>query len=359
MQRTTQKILLACVTNLFGLMVVSAVIGPHEPAEDFFHVPMSESAPVVRESDSWRSAQAEMLSPGRVEDSRGSSHAMSPFGLRALINEHPYTTTLSPLWSWFGIKSALPSQCNPCTAEVFELELDAEQGVETVLRIGSGKSRYQYLFFKQASLSADPSGWKFVGLVDDIAYPFNAPPHFTAGAGGRRWLVLQEQELTLPAGVFYHNRVVEVTPEGVQEVLSYPASGYRPSHSSDDTGFDALLLDADSGRAGDTLKVRYASYHFYGGERAVSRQQTAVFARPKGFRRFVLDLRRSDLSREEFPAVYESPAAEGDDFLAHNYAELADLAARGNETERAWLSAVVSRQGATPRAVALARLLRR
>lgn len=360
MNRIVYKIFVAFWTNLIGLLLVQAFIGTRAPRQ-YTRPHLDHDVAVIEAADSWRPAQAGLPSPGQVEGPEPSDHTMSPFGLRALLNGRPYGTNLEPIWSWFGVRSALPPRCSGCTAEVFQLELDAEPGVETVLRIGNDKTRYQYLFFKYAHSRTNPSGWKFLGLVDDITYKHEAPPHFTATAGNHRhWFVVQGQAELGSGAVNYRNRVFEVTPSGVAEVLAYPSSGYHVGGPGQpERSFDTLLLETDSDRRGQTMKVQYTAYYFEEGRRLLTRQQTALFARPAGARQFALDPRRSDLSREEFAAVYDSAMVSGDDFLKYNHEELTRVAVGDDEAARDWLRNLVHLQGPTQRAQALARLLER
>ena len=355
MGRKTLKIVLACLTNLFGLLIVHAVIGSRYVYDDYGDDYLVERA--VRAGDDWRSAQSAMISPGRVEGSHAYEHTMSPFGLRALISEYPYNTSLEPLWSWFGVESVLPAQCDPCEAEVFQLELDSERGVETVLRVGNGKAQYQYLVFKHVPTWVAPTGWQFLGLIDDIAFKYSPPPHFTADAGDKHWLVVQTRESVTAGSALYRNRVFEVAHGAVREVLSYPASGYQSG--AETSAFDTLLLDAKTARAGDTLRVQYTGFYLRDGQREPSGQITVVFTRPQGFGRFVLDLRQTNISPVEFPSVLESDAATSEEFLRLNYEVLAQVAAGTNEAEREWLRGVVAKHFDEPRARSLARMLRR
>ena len=353
MGRLVFKIFVAFWTNLLGLYVVHSLLAPPHPLDEY--------DPPHFVTENWQPAATTMEKPGLVEGSTAADHPLSPFGLRAVISENPYGAELQPVWDWFGIKSALPPRCYRCTADVFQLELDAEPGVETVLRIGNRKTHYQYLVFKSSARASDPTGWKLLGYVDDITYRYEPPPHFTVAAGANKhWLVVQVRGASGESAVVYRNRVFEVTPKGVREVLSYPSSGYHVgTPGAPERSFDTLLLESVTDRREETLRVQFNSHYFRQGVRALSRQQHGLFVRRAGAERFVLDLRRSDLSGEELRAVYDSAALGNDDFLNYNFEELSRLAAEGDDADKEWLRLLLAECGETPRALALARLLRR
>ncbi|HEV2763465.1 MAG TPA: hypothetical protein VGV38_10855 [Pyrinomonadaceae bacterium] len=310
MNRLFFKLFIAFWTNLLGLMLVQAFLDATRGRAEFENP--------ARFADTWQPPRTSLEAPGLVEDAHGSEHPMSPFGLRAIITADPFGTYLQPVWDWYRVESALPARCNGCTAEVFRLELDAEPGPETVLRVGN-QSRYQYLFFKPDLCVAHHclgSGWKLVGVADDILYKYETPPHFTVAAGGgRHWLVVQDHASTQDAAVLYRNRAFEVTAGGVSEVLSYPSSGYYVAvRSEPERSFETLLLEVNAGRREETVRVQFNSHYYRAGERVSSRQQQAVFARRGGAGPFLFDPRRSDLSREEFESVHGSAVLGVGDF---------------------------------------------
>jgi hypothetical protein len=128
---------------------------------------------------------------------------------------------------------------------------------------------------------------------------------------------------------------------GLRTVLDYPTRGHIQGWpSAFDRSFTTRAAPAPGGPV-ETLTVEFTASYTTGSyvywqpvEPLFTVTRTARYTWRRAERRFGLDLAHSDVYDEEIEGIFLD-AEEA--FLRHNVRELTQLAAAGNERQRAWL----------------------
>ncbi|MFN2596191.1 MAG: hypothetical protein ABR563_03275 [Pyrinomonadaceae bacterium] len=299
--------------------------------------------------------------------------SLSPYKIDQFINEHPQAD-IQGIWERLGITEGAANlfhdrkqffkTCSGCQSELFEYELDGETGKEVLLRIADNlQEACRYLVFKRYADRPANDGWKLLGHIDADFGRYMMPEHYLVVGGGRTWLAIQVQTLSGTGAAQYEDRLFEIDPRGVHQVLSFTSDGHESSTTDrPDRDFSARIINCRRAGGADTVKIEYSVTYTIGedwGKKKIQwrKKQIALYKRPPARGEFVFDASQSSLSEAELKSVYNWGSLSDEDFLRYNYAELAKLAVRKDSELKQWLRDFLDYCEETPEKQKLLRLL--
>jgi len=277
---------------------------------------------------------------------------LSPWDIASFIDSHP-RAKLQKLWKRLHVKDVQSehsdfSECGSCESRLDYYDLDSEPGDEALLKISDALSEsYRYLVFKQtgeAHRMADRDAWRLIGHIDEWG-KYQESQSSILVSGGRTWLVTNGQSASGSGVAYYHNRVIEVTKNRLNEVASYESEG----HQSDwDTcparEFTSRILDIQRAQNQTRVKVEFnLDYLMEDEDRCLfSKRQVAMFVSSNNSRQ-VLDSSESTVTQRELEHIYTLDSMTEADFLKYNLSELLNVARRGTKAQKNWLKEFLER----------------
>lgn len=282
--------------------------------------------------------------------------SLSPYDIESFVNAHPQAA-LAELWQRLGIHrlnltegwqtyaDAAPflANCNACSAQSFEYDLDDESGSEVLLRIEDRlPESCRYLIFKWRGRSGS---WRLIGHVDHDFGKYSMPQHLVVLSNGKPWLVVKEQGGSGSGVALYFDRLFLVDCGVLKEVMQYTSEGHQATFTYEpEREFSGRILDCELRNGIARIEIEFVVTYVRGDlskqEQDASlftKRQKATFFRPLSHKTSRLDTTNSDLSQEELDAVYNVDSLTNEGFLKYNFKELSRLATGVDKNRREWL----------------------
>ena len=289
----------------------------------------------------------------------------SPYLIESLIDINE-EIDLKQVWRMLGIKppTGADYHCRGgCEAETFDLPMGSEGDRKTVaLKIThESHSFYQYIIFRQTG-STD---WKLLGTVDCFDQRDGPPAHRVEQGDGRTWLVVRELSGRGSGMVAYAEGWHEIHDDGIKQVLTYPVEGKsQPCLQYLGHAYKAFVLRHGMENGTYTIPVQFMIAYDISicepGDASpalFAKGQRAFFVWDAAKGEFVLDVRRSEVTQKQLDSAYALEGTSDEAFVEDNFAELAEVATRGDARRKAWLKNYLTRLRSTPRRAELQRLL--
>ncbi|HJQ25640.1 MAG TPA: hypothetical protein VKA60_17090 [Blastocatellia bacterium] len=286
----------------------------------------------------------------------------SPYLIETLIDINEQLD-LKQVWRVLDIKPPTDADYHcrgGCEAETFDIETG--EGKTVALKITHQSANfYQYLLFRQTSAG----GWKLLGTVACFDQRYGPPAHRIEHGDGRTWMVVRELAGRGMGMVAYEEGWNEIRDDEVKEVLSYPVEGRnQPCLQYLGHSYKAMVLRHGHENGTYTIPVQFMiAYNISTCDPAdtspslFAKGQKAFFVWNAAKDEFVLDERRSEVTEKQLDSAYTLEGASSEAFVEDNFAELAEVATRGDARRKAWLKNFLSRLQSTPHKAELLRLL--
>jgi hypothetical protein len=315
----------------------------------------------------WRWKQSQVQIQGEVHAETPSAspsksegldelRSLSPYDIEFFVNAHPQAN-LAELWQRLGIHrlnlaegwqtysraAAFLANCNACSAESFEYDLDDESGSEVLLRIEDRFSEScRYLVFKWLGRSGS---WRLIGHVDHDFGRYSMPQHLIVLSNGKAWLVIKGQGGSGSGVALYFDRLFLVDRGVLKEVMQYSSEGHQSTFTYEpEREFSGRILNCEFRDAIARIEIEFAVKYLRGDlskptqdASLFTKRQRAVFARHLSRKSFALDTTHSDLSQNELDAVYNIDSLTNEGFLKYNFKELSRLATGTDANRKEWL----------------------
>jgi len=277
---------------------------------------------------------------------------LSPWDIASFIDSHP-RAKLQKLWKRLNVKDEQSdhsdfSECGNCESRLDYYDLDSEPGDEALLKISDALSEsYRYLVFKQTGevhQVADRDAWRLIGHIDEWG-KYQESQSSILVSGGRTWLVTNGQSASGSGVAYYHNRVIEVTKNRLNEVASYESEGHQSGWDTCPTReFTTRILDIQKAQNQTRVKVEFNLDYLMEDEdrRLFSKRKVATFVSSNNARP-VLDSSESTVTQRELEHIYTFDSMTEADFLKYNLSELLNLAKRGTKAQKNWLKEFLER----------------
>jgi hypothetical protein len=247
--------------------------------------------------------------------------------------QHLSAGELRALWRQHGVSSRLFADATG----PLRTALDAAPPYVVASLTTADETDWQYLVFARRR-----DGCHLLGAVDAPGQVVDRPSHRMLNLPGRRRaLAIRAQTHGGTGLALVRERWYLLEERRLTAVLDYPVHGHMVGWPST---FDRSFATSAVSRGGDgveELQVDFrASYttgsyiHWMPVESLFVSTRRAHYTWRPAARRFVLDPVRSDAYDDEIEGLFHDAEEQ---FLRHNVEELAQLAARGGEGQRAWL----------------------
>lgn len=242
---------------------------------------------------------------------------------------------LRALWRQLGVSSRLFA--DPALGPL-RATLDARAPYAVVSVTGGVEPDWQYLVFARRA-----EGCRFVGAVDVPAQVLEPPSHRLMGLPeGQTALVVRALARNGTGLALVRETWYLLTEGRLPIVLDYPVRGHMVGWPSTfDRSFVTTALPRSAAGGVDEVKVEFGASYTSGSyiywmpvEPLFESTRRAYYTWKRAARRFVLDPVRSDVYDDEIEGLFHDAEEQ---FLRHNVQELAQLAARANGGQRAWL----------------------
>jgi hypothetical protein len=343
-RRPSLKITITCLTFIVGVGVTLMLRQQQTPTGHRI---------VSKLSDEQTQAAEVFTLQVAPETERPRPVSISPYEIKRLITANareallqPTVLDLGPIWKQLHITTdgseEFPSACNSnCTADIFPLELDGQDGTETLLRVGLPAWDYRYLIFKQTGAQgASGGGWTLLGHTAAHGW-WSTPSHRVEQCGTERWLVIKG---TGGHGSGFHTQSedwYQVSDDGISTVLSYQTNHFAMAWETA-PGLERetrVLKISYSDKATTVVLLSAASYESSGEKlRLWTNKRRATFVKEAGTRQFIFDPLHSEMSAQELDTDYGDGVRITDaEFLKYNYRQLAEIAAGRDAKRKAWL----------------------
>jgi hypothetical protein len=249
-------------------------------------------------------------------------HGQSPGELRAL-------------WRQLGVSSRLFADAAPGP---LRSTLDIRSPYAVVSVTGGAGTDWQYLVFARR-----PEGCRFVGAVDVPGQMLDAPSHQVVGLPGGQTALAVRALARSGTGLALARETWYLLTEGrLLVILDYPVRGHMIGWPSTfDRSFATTVVPRSGTDGIDEVRVEFRASYTSGSyiywmpvEPLFESTRQAYYSWKRAPRRFVLDPVRSDVYDDEIEGLFHDAEEQ---FLRHNVQELAQLAARANDGQRAWL----------------------
>ena len=235
-----------------------------------------------------------------------------------------------------------------------------ESGDEVILKITIADAA-RYLLFrsieKYPGFSEDK--WTFIGYVDSLYQQYAPPEQRIINGNNRTYLVVRELWGRGTGVGLYGERWYELTENQPKEVLSYPVKGHDVQGRAYDRAFESEVSQRLM-NGSYVVEVQFSI--FYGAEKesaVLSKKQKACYIRDSQTKKSGLNKTCSNVSEEEFEAVYNFDSMDEEGVLRYNFGELERIAMYGKPGQKEWLENYLSRIGDSPQRAALQKLLAR
>jgi hypothetical protein len=241
---------------------------------------------------------------------------------------------LRALWRQHGVSSRLFADA----PGPLQTALDAAPPYVVASLTTAGGTDWQYLVFARHR-----DGCRLLGAVDAPAQVDERPRHRMLDLpGGRRALAIRAQTHAGTGLTLVRERWYLLEDRRLTVVLDYPAHGHMIGWPST---FDRSFATSAVSRAGangvEEVQVEFRASYTSGSyiywmpvEPLFVSIRRAHYTWRRSPPRFALDPVRSDVYDDEIEGLFNDAEEQ---FLRHNVQELAQLAARGGEGQRAWL----------------------
>lgn len=348
MKRVTNRAVVVLLTFTLGVGLTAFV--------RFLRVPATHQEIATMLSDDNQQTAEVVRLPVGPEDYRPGPVSISPHEIKRLIDENnkgvlkqpSAELDFEPIWQRLNItfdwESFLVTKCNrSCEAQISNLELDGQQGRETLCELSFG-SAVVYLIFKQDNNTADTQ-WSLLGYIPSFyASAFVGPSRDVVIAGQKRWLVIESNGGHGSGYGLYYKEWYEIGERGVRQVFAHLSSLYDASWSeSPGISSKTKILKAESKGGEATVVLQYSnSFEIHPAREESLRLWTAkrkvTYVMKSDSSEFVIDPAHSEMTEAELDAL--EGFDEGQylkDVLKYNYRELMQMATGKNAKRREWL----------------------
>lgn len=270
-------------------------------------------------------------------------------------------SALRALWRELGVRSGLHADegAGPLHVVRDELRLPGSLDAYVVLSVADAlQADWQLLV-----LSPHGPGCRYLGAIEAPAQGGEKPAARLAALPDGLAALVMDVAGRMGTGIALRRERWHLLGErGLRTVLDYPARGHIQGWpSAFDRSFTTRAEPAP-GRPVETLTVEFTASYTTGSyvywqpvEPLFTVTRTARYTWRRAERRFGLDLAHSDVYDEEIEGIFLD-AEEA--FLRHNVRELTQLAASGNERQRAWLRQLLDALPDSPEKTAVRESLR-
>ena len=281
---------------------------------------------------------------------RRKPNSISPYKIKEQIDQQQQDEhiSLEEYWKRLGIETERWGKYGKCEVEVFELELDREEGPEVILRLyddsGWSMGGTRYLVFKPGT---DDHGteWKLLGHIDLEDQRYSIPEHRVISSGESRWLVLRALTGRGSGYGLYLDQWYEFTDGGIRIVLKYPSKKIlartKPLPILE---AESKIISAITESGTTKVAVEFsASYVLFDNGQADqktnlwNKKQKSVFIQKAESEEFKFVPKESELSEEELNTVYNGEGPSNSEILRYNYRDLEKIALGKDETIHEWL----------------------
>jgi hypothetical protein len=224
---------------------------------------------------------------------------------------------------------------NPNTGSALVLVISADGGANR-----------RYLVFRAAA-----TRWRISGNIDILDNEYEGSPNKryrkVVTSAHNTWLVIRRLE-DRGTGVYQVNELwYEISGEHPRLVLEYPIEGYfcNDYQCVCNRVFDSRIVAEESADKAYAIKILFTVSYCSecGGIPRLRKKGRADYVWNSGLSRFVLNEAALDLDEQEIRDVYNTGFFSDSKFLAYNFSELKAIEANGNEKQRNWLRAILSR----------------
>lgn len=290
------------------------------------------------------------------------SGTLSPYDIARYINENE-NADIRQIWRWLGLNitsTDLSYKCNGnCEADTFVINYWGGKAIAAKISY-TGGDYYQYLIFKNARPGENT--WRFLGHFDSSGQRYGSPEHRVETWHKKSWIVIKELWGRGSGFVLYGEKWYQIDDTAIKKVFAYPASGHVSSYLEKrgrETG--SMLLDVEDSNGTLSIKIQFSvSYNF--GDDPVQqlffKEQHGYFRWDSKSKKFVFDSSRSQVTESELDKVFGyDESMDEKDFVEYNYQELLEMATRGNEIQKGWLSRYLDNVPDSPQKSALRQAL--
>jgi hypothetical protein len=217
--------------------------------------------------------------------------------------------------------------------------LDARSPFLVASLTSAAESDWQYLVF-----AGDRGGCQLVGAVDAPGQVVERPSHHLVRLpGGRTALALRAQARSGTGLALVRETWYLLEKRRLAVVLDYPVRGHMIGWPSTfDRSFVTTAVPREDGDGVGEVQLEFRASYTSGSyiywmpvESLFVSTRRAYYTWKSTPPRFVLDPVRSDVFDDEIEGLFHDAEEQ---FLRHNVQELARLAGRASEGQRAWLS---------------------